>query len=189
MKKKLIIGAALLAIVVAVRMWIDHRNRRDAVEFAPVLKENEREKIIVNTRSGMIRRVARRTPTLGGNGPSGTPGRNPGEETVTDISGVRKVAVTIDKDGSVKVYAPTKGVIFEPGLAAFYSDENFRLGFDVQFFYWRRFGLNAGAGSTLEKPYSVKAFVAGSYNIYSNTSVIVGITQTKEIATGVRVRF
>lgn len=189
MKKWLIIIAALVVLAAVFRACQHKRQGKDSVEYAPVLKENEREKIIVDTRAGTIRTVARNVGDGKGIRHNGSSGYQTGEQTVTDISGVRKVAVTIDKNGNVEVYAPSKGVIFEPGLTAFYSEDRFRLGLDAQVFYWKRWGVNVGIGSTVQAPYSVKAYVAGSYNFYGNTSIFAGITQSKEIGFGVRVRF
>lgn len=189
MKNKLAIGALVLLIVAFIGQCIHKRQNRDAIEFAPVLKENEREKIVIDSRAGTVKRVVRRDQKNSADANGGSKGQESSEQIVTDISGVRKVAVTIDKDGNVSVYAPTSGVIFEPGLAAFYSDDKFRLGLDAQVFYWRKWGVNIGAGSTLEKPYTLKAYIAGSYNVWSNTSLFVGITHTKEAGFGLRIRF
>lgn len=186
-KYALIIAGVIIAIVVF-RSCQHRRQVTDAVQYAPVLKGNEREKIIVDSRAGTVRIVGR-NPVGRTLHPSGDTGQETGDQTVTDVSGVRKVAITIDKNGAVEVYAPNKGVIFEPGIATFYSEDRFRLGLDAQVLYWNKWGVNVGVGSTLQAPYSVKAYVAGSYNFYGNTSVFAGITQSKEVGFGLRVRF
>jgi hypothetical protein len=158
---------------------------KEQVLTAPVLKDNEKEKIIIDTRRKTVSVVTR----------IGTP-KNPGAtvpQVVKKTEGVRKVVVTETDDGQIIVTPIDKGFIFEPGVAIYYSDRA-RLGLDVQVAYWHSYGLVLGAGVNMgNEPRTIRAHVAISrsipLNLLSNTSVFVGVDNKKDITAGLRIAF
>jgi len=110
-------------------------------------------------------------------------------------TGVRKAVFTEIKDGSIEMDVPTRGWTFEPGLTLGAS-ESLRLGVDVQWAYWRRWGMvtgfsvPAGRQRTLGK---FKGHLGLSYNFYNKyfpgTSVWGGMDTSADPALGVRTRF
>jgi len=58
-------------------------------------------------------------------------------------TGIRKATFTELKDGKIDMDIPTKGLTFEPGLVIGAAD-GLRLGGDVQYAYWKRWGLTGG---------------------------------------------
>jgi hypothetical protein len=160
-------------------------HKQEQVTTSPVLKDNEKQKIIVDTRRKTIQ-VVRRVGTVK------QPGASIPQVTET-TRGVRKVVVTETDDGEITVTAITKGFVFEPGLALYYSDRA-RLGLDVQIAYWHSYGLVLGAGVNLgEEPRTVRAHVAVSrtlpLNLFSNTSVFIGVDNKKDVVGGLRITF
>lgn len=158
---------------------------KEQVLTAPVLKDNEKEKIIIDNRThevSVVRRV-------------GTP-KNPGAsvpQVVDKTEGVRKVVITEGTDGEITVTAITHGLVFEPGLALYYSDRA-RLGLDVQFAYWHSYGLLLGAGVNLgAEPRTIRAHIAVSrtvpLNLFANTSVFIGVDNKKDVTAGLRIAF
>jgi len=108
--------------------------------------------------------------------------------------GVRKVVVTEEKNGQVVVHAHNKGLVFEPGLSAS-AGNDVRIGADVQFAYWRRWGLVAGISTVVDHPTlaSVNGHVGVSYGPVvtwaPNTSLFAGINTQLAPVVGIRVQF
>lgn len=105
------------------------------------------------------------------------------------LGGVRRATVTVAKDPithqeEVKVWAQTSGFIFEPGFAAGFDDGP-KAGIDTQIYFRRRLALSVGI--LTDNKWRMRAYAAGSYNVYQNTSVFVGIDNKKEIVLGIRV--
>lgn len=158
---------------------------KEQVLTAPVLKADEKEKIVVDTKRKTVSVISRIASPKDVNAPV--------PQVVKTTEGVRKVVVTEKMDGSITVTPITKGFIFEPGLALYYSDRA-RLGLDVQFAYWHAYGLLLGAGVNLgEEPRTVRAHIAVSrtlpLNLFSNTSVFVGVDNKKDFTAGLRIAF
>ncbi len=160
-------------------------HKQEQVITSPVLKENEKQKIIVDTKHRTVS-VVRRV---------GSPSR-PGDtipQVTKTTEGVREVVVTETDDGEITVTAITAGFICEPGLSLYYSDRA-RLGLDVQVAYWHSYGLLLGAGVNLgEGPRTIRAHVAVSrtlpLNLFRNTSVFVGVDNKKDVVGGLRISF
>ena len=108
-----------------------------------------------------------------------------GREIKKVIKGTRDFSVTEDDKGRVEIYAPNKGWVFEPGLALGISDE-VRYGADLQFFYWNNFGI--AVNLLTNSDFSIRTGIVGLYDIYSNTSLFVGVDNKKDITFGIRVR-
>lgn len=176
--QKFAIGGIVLLAAFIVNGYVKYRMRHEDVIAAPVLKEDEKEKIIIDTGKKKVTRV-----------------RRDGTKQETDIKdGARKVVITDPKDGGdLKLEVMNKGFCFEPGLALYYSD-TLRLGVDAQIAYYKNFGVLLGAGVSMgDEPRTVRAHIGLSHalplNFTDNTSVFVGIDNSKNVAGGIRIKF
>jgi len=123
------------------------------------------------------------------------------EETITrHFSGLRRATIIENDDGSVKVTAPTLGLTLEPGFSSFLSRGRPHLGLDLEWFYWRRFGLSSGAGigSKVEgmddKSLSLAAYpLALNYNAplrwTPNTNLFFGVDDQMNPTGGLSVKW
>lgn len=152
---------------------------KEQQDFKPELKEGEREKVVIDTATKRVLRVRRKLAA--GLSRNGT-GQEANVTSTTD--GVRRAVITIDDTGAVSVVTQTKGWIFEPGIGA-YTGESIRFGADAQILYYRRAGLHCGL--TTDRSWHVRGLIAGSYNFYSNTALVVGLDNKKEFNVGVRI--
>jgi hypothetical protein len=183
--KKIGLALDIIVVLAVCGLVFTKCHKQEQVLTTPVLKENEKQKVIVDTRRKTVSVVRR----------IGTP-KNPGAvvpQVERTTRGVRKVVVTETNDGEITVTAITKGFVCEPGLALYYSDRA-RLGLDVQIAYWHSYGLVLGAGVNLgEEPRNIRAHVAVSrtlpLNLFSNTSVFVGVDNKKDVVGGLRIQF
>jgi hypothetical protein len=116
-----------------------------------------------------------------------------GKETKV-YSGVRKAQFTELKDGEIEITVPTKGFTFEPGLTMAAGD-GLRIGADIQYFYWKRWGLTVGGtlpteGRTLDR---FRGHLGLSWAPYwkwvPNSSIWAGIDTGADPIFGVRTRF
>ena len=180
-----------IGLFVVLSAWIFTKCHAKAVEkeqvlISPVLKEHEKEKIIIDTQHKTVS-VVRRVGSV----------KNPVDAVIPQVEkrteGVRKVVVTETDDGEITVTAITHGFICEPGVAIYYSDRA-RLGLDVQVYYWHQYGLVLGAGVNMGgEPRTVRAHIAVTrtlpINLFSNTSVFLGVDNKKDVVGGLRLTF
>lgn len=96
--------------------------------------------------------------------------RPTGNETISLPD--RPTMIDVKTDNTVQVTSPQWGFENRPFVGAIVSDR-FRVGAGVDFLYFKRFDLGAGAASAVNK-LDVVGFGALSYNVYSNCRV--GIT-------------
>lgn len=112
-------------------------------------------------------------------------------QSVQSIGGARGVRISVDSDGKASVTVRTSGVIFEPGLVGVLSGERCRLGLDIQWLFYRRWGINTGAVVGSDK--SFRLYAAGSYYLpfhhFTNTSLLFGIDSNSKFLVGIKVRF
>ena len=182
--------AAAFVVIVAAYMgneYVKRKTLEKEIITAPVLKENEKQKIIVDTNKREVR-VVKRVPI--GKGKDGKEGST---EVVKVTEGARKIVVTERTDGTIEVVALNKGFCFEPGLALYYSDK-VRMGLDVQVAYWKRWGVLLGAGVNVgDEPRTVRLHVGVNYalplNFIDNTTVFLGVDHKKDAVVGLRLRF
>ncbi len=123
------------------------------------------------------------------------------EDTITrHFSGLRRATIIENDDGSVELSAPTLGLTLEPGFSSFLSRGRPHLGLDLEWFYWRRFGLSSGAGigSRVEdrndKSLSFGAYpLAINYNAplkwTPNTNLFIGIDDQMNPTGGLSVKW
>lgn len=146
------------------------------------LKDDEKERIIVND-SGDVVHVVRRT------------GRTVQDQVAYRDSGAVQTTITVANDGTIKVTQRTKGFIFRPGFCIGTSTDGLLVGADAQFFFIRNLGLNAGITTSVRghADENVRAHIAVSYRIpvsyFRNTSVYSGYSTKNEFIAGIRVGF
>lgn len=121
--------------------------------------------------------------------------KNKDGKTETKVyNNVRKVVATQLDDGSVKVKIPKAGFTFEPGLSVHAADR-LRLGVDIQYAYWKQWGLIGGLSVLVEKRTlgSVRGHAGLSYSFpyryLATSSIFAGIDTSGDPIVGLRTRF
>lgn len=176
-KQKYAVGLVLLVVVYAGNEYLQYRMRHEEILTSPVLKDDEKQKIIIDTNKKKVTLV-----------------RRDKDKQIVDVKeGARKIVVVEDKDGNINVTAITKGFCFEPGLTLYYSDRA-RLGLDAQVAYYKQWGVLLGAGVNMgDEPRTVRLHVGVNYalplNFLENTSVFAGIDHRKDATVGLRIKF
>lgn len=99
-----------------------------------------------------------------------------------------RAVITVNKDGSVSVKNQKFGLTFQPGLAIGYVDGP-RVAAHAKWLYWSRLGLNTGISGKLSSSPDPRVFVALSYALISNTSVMVQYDNKQAIGGYLSVRF
>ena len=164
---------------------VKYHNRTITEATSPILKGEEHEKIIVDTRTKTVTVVTKSDDTK----------TNTSQQQVKVLSeGERQAVITEDNQGHLSVYSPKWGYVFEPGECIFYSD-TFRIGLDTQWFYWQRYGVITGLGINFNNNQrrNIDGFIAVSYNLpfetFSNTSIYTGYSFKQQLVVGGRVKF
>lgn len=176
----------ILALIVGYKM-VETRWLKNEIKTSLTLKEGEQRKAVIDFRQKTMTTIIRDAD---------------GEETQTmqNFAGLRTAVLTELSDGTVDVYAPTWGFVFEPGLNAFIADSRPHLGLDLQWFYWRRLGLSSGVGlgnktsEVRDRTLSINGYpFALNYNLpfrwTPNTNIFMGATLNKEATGGMSVKF
>lgn len=166
--------AIILAVIAVIGIRVfDYFKTRHEILMAPVLKETEAEKVIINSKDNSVSVVKR---------------NKQGQQRVKKQFAVRDVVTVLDNKGALTTTWRSKGFIREPGFVASYSD-GLKVGADVQLFFWNRLGLNAGIVVSGSRG---RVYIAASHvvpiNLLSNTSVFVGIDHKSDVIFGLRVR-
>ncbi len=158
--------------------WIrDTRRLRDQNKTTLILKENEREKIVIRGRTlERIQRVSLSNGTTG--------------QVVTRKVGVRKYAISVDKDGGVDVYALQRGPTFEPGFSIGLSDSTVRVGLDAELYYWNKWAVGMGVdtdGQNIRVHGGV--FRDLYFDYFNNCSLYLGVDHKSDPRLNFRIRF
>jgi hypothetical protein len=109
-------------------------------------------------------------------------------------TGVRKATATKLDTGEIKLDIPTRGFTLEPGLVLG-AGEALRVGADLQYAYWRRWGLVVGGTVPVHtrRLDLLRGHMGVSWSPYlrfvPNTSVWGGIDTNKSPVFGLRTRF
>lgn len=187
-----IIPAILIVLAMVVLQRCDHKKAKEII--SEQLKPGEKEAIVIGSNSGSLVAITH------GNGDgnkirtsllrrwNAKPETDSGQ-TLDRIDGARGIRISISDQGNVSIIARTKGFCFEPGLGIYGTTDNERIFIDSQFLFARRHGVNAGLGLGLRGKLDAAAFLAYSYNFWSNTSLLIGYDTKSEVLIGVRVKF
>ena len=110
------------------------------------------------------------------------------------VVGVKIATFIQNQDGTYEASYKNKGIGLEPGFVATAGDE-LRLGADVEYAYWKRWGLTAGfttpvRGRSLG---NLRGHLGLSYDIpnrwFNSSSVFGGIDTSKRPLLGIRTKF
>jgi len=97
-------------------------------------------------------------------------------------------SVEVGKDGSIKVNARTWGTEVSPWLGFAYSDRA-RLTLGLDLLYWHRWEVGPFIGFAISGPFSVRAGARVSFNVWSNTSLYVGVDNRGTPTGGISFKF
>ena len=173
MKNKIIGILLAITLLLGLFTWLDNRSVVfGKPEFKEELKENEKEKIIVNLKKKTVTKIVRLSN---------------GKMEKSRTEGVREVEVTISNTGQSTVTCRNRGLLFEPGLSLFYSKNQMNLGLDFQWVYWRKYGIDTGFG--ISRSSKCSAYLASSFNFYSNSYFLIGINDEIKPVVGVKISF
>ncbi len=158
------------------------------------LKPGEKAAIIIGSNSRSLVSITNRVSNGSALRSALLRGRNlkPSSDTSTiieRIDGARGIRFSISNTGAVSATARTRGLCFEPGFGVYSTTSDSRIFIDTQLVFTRRHGINAGVGLGLRGRLRPAAFVAYSYNFWSNTSLLVGYDTKHEALLGLRVQF
>ena len=169
-----LIAIAIIGIGKLANKWKQSKQ----IATTPILTDAEKSKVIV--KPGRTEIIT----------------RDGDKQVIETKPGTRDTVVTVGKDGKVKVYAPTIGFIFEPGISFGIDEKDSLLGLDSQFFYWRKLNLLGGFAAP---PYhgmkhkDIRAYAGISYSLMDiklpNSSFFIAYNTKKAIMVGARVRF
>lgn len=165
MKNRLILGVGLIVLLGGLLHYCNRPTIRPTKPDA--LLPTEKEHVSINSESDTLEVI---TPT---------------EHKV--ISGIRHTEISIGKDGSVKVTAHPYGFSCTPGIGASYRTRLGEEG-DIEWYYYHRLGAHVGIYHDTD----VRAFLGVSYNLsrikLSNTSLMLGLDNHKDLLGLVTVR-
>ncbi len=108
--------------------------------------------------------------------------------------GVRKFEASKLRDGEVKVKVKNKGFGIEPGFVVG-AGEGLRLGADIQYAYWKRWGLTLGGTVPTERRRldTFRGHIGVAYSPYwkfaPSTSLWGGVDTNKSPVFGIRTEF
>lgn len=109
------------------------------------------------------------------------------------ITGIKEFESSQFDDGRIEIDYKNKGFGLEPGLVATTGD-GLRLGVDVEYAYWKRYGLLAGVTMPVSRMSldRLRGHLGVSYDLpskwFSNTSLYGGIDTNKNPAFGIRTK-
>lgn len=173
---KALILVGLFLGLIGLLSHIRNASRKLNEAVSPILKDNEKEKIVVDTQSKTVTVVS----------------RDGNKQVVNITEGTRNAVITEDNQGHLSVWSPTHGFVFEPGISVFTSDR-FRVGGDVQWYYWRSYGVLTGVGVNLNGKKDFDEYIAVSYNlpfhVVSDISIFTGYSVHKNLVFGLRDKF
>ena len=170
MKNKIVLSLLLVIGMFLAYDWYSVHISGDT--FKEELKPNEKQKIIIDHKKKEVTKIIR---------------KNDGTVETSKSEGVRKVEVTVSDNNTITVKERTRGLLWEPGIGLFYSKDTLNLGLDLQFLYWRKYGASIGVGISNDSKLST--YISCNYNIYSNTSLFVGINDIMNPVFGLKVSF
>lgn len=171
MKRGLIYGL----IIVCISFAVLRRCNRDVDNriSSPVLKSDEQAKVILDPRKRTATTV-QRTHT--------------GTVTKQTYLPPHTTAITVDAKGNVKFNSRVGGTEYAPFIGFAYSDKA-RLLVGVNLLYYRAWEGGLAVAPTMSGAFSIRLALVASYNVYSNTSLFVGVTHQKEPIGGIAWRF
>jgi len=170
MKNKIITIFIGITLLLGLATILD--NCSNKTQFKEELKANEKEKVIIDQKKKTATKIVRKVD---------------GTVETNRIEGVRKVEVSISNSGVTSIKTRNRGAFFEPGISLFYSKDQMNLGLEIQWLYWRKYGISIGFG--LSHTSKCSAYISCNYNIYSNSSFFIGLNDYIRPVVGLKVSF
>ncbi len=163
---------ALILLVVGTAYWLLRRHdaRVDKAISSTTLAPTDQAKIIVDEKHHVITTIVRGGPVK------------------RTFLPPHVTSVTFGKDGKVTVSARSFGTEASPFIGFTYSD-NARLAVGLDLLYWHRWEVGPFIATSVSGRLSVRAGLKVSYNVYSNTSLFVGIDNQKTPTGGISFKF
>lgn len=192
---KSLIGIILFIIGLVVFRSCDRKKIADITK--ETLNDNEKTAIIIDS-SGKITTVKRTNGSRAGSGPSMLRGRESESTRGSSISvettiGARETRISIDDHGNVRRTSRIYGLIFEPGCGVYTTTSHTRVFIDSEFAFYKRHGIVGGFGVNLNGQRKLAGHIGYCYTPYfkyfSNTSLVVGVDNKRELLIGFRLKF
>lgn len=170
-KKYMILGVIFLLALFGLKHCRKIQDTQDTAITSPVLKPDDKEKIIIDPIKHTVTRITNK----------GT--------TVTNLPD-RPVSITEGKDGLITIHSRTWGKELRPFIGAGVDlSPAARLHLGADLFYWHKLDLGLGVGVN---PVAIKNTTLNlnvSYNFYNNTSIALSIDNRKVPGLFLKVRF
>jgi len=147
---------------------------QDTAAVSTILKPNEERKVIIDPIKHKITTVT----------------RNPDGSTKTRETYLpdRPTQIIENKDGTIKIIVRKFGTEVRPYIGVGFGDvTRIQIGTDV--FYYKKLDLGLGLGFNPTKLKDIRPNLNLSYNVYSNTSLFIGVDSHRDILGGLKVRF
>lgn len=96
--------------------------------------------------------------------------------------------IDVLKDGSVKITASQFGVELRPYLGVGFTLRSGTVMYGTDLLYWKKLDLGVGLSIPPGQIRDAGIFLGVSYNIYSNTSIVLGIDNRQAPIVGIKVR-
>lgn len=173
------ITGLVILIIIGLFKFFESKVLKENELASVVLKATEKRKAIIDFRHHTLTTIT----------------KDKKNEIIKFKSGLRTAVITESTDGTIAVYAPEAGLVFEPGLSAFYSNHYTHLGIDIQWAYWKRLGLSTGMGMTVLNDtididlYPIALNFNPPFNWTPNTNIFIGINADKDFVAGTSVKF
>lgn len=171
MTKRGFLYVAIIAVLLV--LWyvkrFQHDARIDANTVAETLAPDAKAKYVINEKTHELIEIEH------GEGPTD-------KEIVRRRFLDRHASVEVLQDGSVRITSRSWGTEFAPFVGvAIDSEAHGRGAVGANLFYVKRWELGGGLTFAFRSPLDIRAFVHGSYNVWSNTSISLGIDNHKAV--------
>jgi hypothetical protein len=169
LKQYIATGLAAMAILFGGFLWHRHNQKQDSQNLSETLAPGVDEKIIIDPirRSlKIVKKTGVKTTTL------------PDRPTSLEL---------LANDG-IRINSPKWGTEMRPFLIASYDLSSGKLGGGLDLIYWNRFDLGLGFATNPSLVQDSTLFIGVSFFVWSNTSVMFGITNHTVPLLGIKVR-
>lgn len=180
--------ALALGVIVGLLLTLKQCDKKKVEEITnEKLEGKEKAAIIIDTNKGTVTTIRRKPGTA-----------SEDEDTASEstesvsIDDARDLRISIDKDGTTIVTARTKGFTFEPGVSVGEA-EIIRAGVDVQWYFYKRFGVLSGLSLNLDR-YEPRFSLYTGINYLpkskytQNTSFFIAYDTRRNIYFGIRIQ-
>lgn len=182
LKEFLIFG---MVVIFLIGGWYSCEKRTQAVNkqiSGETLPEKDNAKLIINESRHTIESLVRVSsrPTSGSNNESSI------QRNVSYLS--PHASIEVEKNGKVVVINPKSGTKVSPWIGFSYSDTA-RMALGVDLLYLHNWNAGLSLFPTVSGSFSLRAGPTISWNVWSNTSLFVGVTNQLRPIGGLSLRF